>query len=470
MDPITKMAQEFMGSWLRFRQTGKVRLFRIDTDPSMHHDLGRIFRAIEMSPDNRSPYFIFDTPFLNRHEFFEAAVRKLGSDYALIREGLSNDGVSVGELNFNSERTQDSAATFAQSVESVWNQVKSQFEYLMLIFLPQKIELRKDWATAIEELLLMFRSSKVRIAVADTPERFLAELQDRYGKESMVGKFFISQSTLQEYLLKIAAGGFGALNREGRSDDASVKAHKPAEDASKSLKANGHASAQSPDPAGLSPYEAARLRTCMAKAAIASAEGKVEASLEALRDGRTICQRNGLLTHDAILLMAMANTLIAAQRHTQALEYYDEAIAVATRAAAPVVVMQARMGTASVLFRVQNYERAAASYQQAADDATAAESEIMRIEALRMAGTCHNLRGRPDAAAACWNQALGAGTKISLREFDASTIDQIGNEFVAMCEKNGLAEQAKSIKQQIETIRVQALLREREQTAVNLSA
>jgi tetratricopeptide (TPR) repeat protein len=469
MDPITKMAQEFMGSWLRFRQSGKARFFRIDTDPSMHRDLWRIFRAIELSPDNRSPYFIFDTPFLNRQEFFQAAVQKFASDYALIREGLSKDGVSVGELKLDPECTREPGAALAHSVESAWNQVKSQFEYLMLIFLPQQIELKEDWPAAIEELLVLFRSSKVRIAAADTPEGLLAELQAGYRKESVAGKFFISQSTLQEYLYKTAAGGFGALNDDGHSD-ASAKVHKPAEDASKSVNNNGQASSQSAGPAGLSPDEAARLRICMAKAATAAADQKIEDSLAALGEARTICQRNGLLTHDAILLMAMANTLIAAQRDTEALEHYDEAIAVATEAAAPVVVMQARMGAASVLFRAQNYDGAAGTYQLAADDSTAAESEVMRIEALRMAGTCHNLQGRPEVAAGCWNQALDAGAKISPTEVDASTIHLIGKEFVAMCEKNGLLEQAKSVKQQIETMRLQAVLRAKEHATVPLGA
>jgi len=464
MDPITKVAQEFMQSWQRFRQSGKARLYRIDTDPSMHRDLWRIFRAIEMSPDNRSPYFIFDTPFSDPNTFFDAAIKKIAADYALIREGLSKDGVQVGELNLVAGTPGEPEAEFAKAVESVWDQVKSQFEYLLLIFLPQQIEAKAEWPFVVEKLLLLFESSKVRLAVADTPEGLLTDVCARHPARWLAGKFFISKTDLQDYLFKVAAGGWAALTGKGASAQSQPQASQ-ASAAPVTTTACEDTSTNPPAPKVLAPDEAALLRTCMAKAATASADHKVEESLEALREGRVVCRRNGLLTHEAILAMAMANSLLAAQRDTDALEHYDEAIAVATRAETPVVVMQARMGAASVLFRAQNYDRAAESYQQASEDAVAAGSDIMRIEALRMAGTCHNLQGRPDAAAACWNRALSSGANIPSAEIEASTIDQIGSQFVAMCEKNGLTEQAKSVKQQIEAIRQQALLREKESVA-----
>jgi tetratricopeptide (TPR) repeat protein len=464
MDPITKVAQEFMQSWQRFRQSGKARLYRIDTDPSMHRDLWRIFRAIEMSPDNRSPYFIFDTPFSDPKAFFDDAIKKLAADYALIREGLSKDGVQVGELNLVTGAPGEPEAEFAQAVESVWDQVKSQFEYLLLIFLPQNIEAKAEWPSVVEKLRLLFESSKVRLAAADTPEQLLTEVCARDPVRSLAGKFFISKSALQDYLFKVAAGGWAGLASKGASAQ-SQPSESQAPAAPVTTTAGGDTSSNPPVPNVLAPEEAALLRTCMAKAATASADHKVEESIEALHEGRVVCHRNGLLTHEAILVMAMANTLLAAQKDADALAHYDEAIGVATRAATPIVVMQARMGAASVLFRAQNYDRAAESYEQASEDAVAAESDVMRIEALRMAGTCHNLQGRPDAAAACWNRALSSGANISLAEIDASTIDQIGSQFAAMCEKNGLTEQAKSVKQQIEAIRHQALLREKESVA-----
>jgi tetratricopeptide (TPR) repeat protein len=465
MDPITKMSQEFMRIWHRFRQSAKVRLFRIDTDPSMHQDLWRLFRAIEMAPDNRSPYLMFNSPFVNRTDFYRAAIEKLMADYALLREGLAKDGVHISELNPPPEPEGEPEEKFALAVLAMWENVKAQFEYLMIIFLPERIEATAEWPGTIEQLLLLFSSSQVRLAVADTPAAMLADLCDRLNKKTLAGRFFISSSALQEYLFKIAAGGWGALS--GNQPPKSQGAARQAATASAGTVTNGLAETVGSAAKILPPEEAARLRTCMAKAAVASAERKTEDAVATLREARMICNRNGLTVHEAILLMAIANTFLAGERKDEALAHYEESIVTATRAPAPVVVMQARIGLASTLFHGQSYDRAAEAYEQAARDAVAAESEVMGIEALRMAGTSHNIQGRINDAIRCWNQALGVGGNISLAEINTSTISQVGREFVDLCQRHGLTGQAQSITQQIETIKQQALLREKDHAGVS---
>ena len=448
-----------MGSWQRFRQAGNARLFRIDTDPSMHRDLWRIFRAIEMSPDNRSPYFIFDTAFSNSNEFFRTIMQRMATDCALLWEGLAADGVQLGKVQFALDAGKPPAKAFAEIVEAVWQQTKVQFDYLVLIFLPERIDDKAEWTITLEQLTILFASSKVRIAAADTAEGLLVPLCSTLPKKAFSGKFFIASNTLQEYLFKIAAGGWGALSK---SDGAAPNSSIP------STQSNGTA-AQSV-PGVLSPDEAAGLRTCMAQAATASDEHDVDNSLKALRDARTICQRNALYTHEGIIVMAMANTLVAAEQNHEAIRHYAEAANLGTAAAAAVVVMQARLGEAATWFRIQEYNRAASTYQQAAVDATAAESEVMRIEALRMAGTCYSIDGRFTETVACWSKALEGAGSISPSELNASTITQLGQDFIALCEKHSLMEQAKSVARQLDSIKQQALLREQEPVDVAVTS
>jgi tetratricopeptide (TPR) repeat protein len=456
MDPITKMTQEYMKLWRRFRQSGKFRLFRIDTDPSMHQDLWRLFRAVEMAPDNRSPYLMFDGPFANPAEFYRAAVTKFVADYNLLREGLGKDGVSIRELQLPPETEAGPEEWFVRVVHAMWDQVKSQFEYLMIIFLPERIGAKTEWPRTIERLLLLFSSSSVRVAAADTPDAMLAELCTRLGNETLAGRFFIPSSIVQEYLFKIAAGGWEAIS--GNNDTPAKPTAKPAAAAASTRAPGTGEAAPAAVPGKILPHdEAARLRTCMAKAATASAERKTEDAIQALREARAICQGNELPTHEAIILIAIANSFLARKETEPALVNYEEAIASAAQAPAPVVVMQARLGMAAALFHAENYRRAAESYEQAAEDALAAESEIMHIEALRMAGTCHNIQGRIDDAVRCWSQALGVGPTIYPPEINASTINQVGQELVNLCEKRGLIDQAKSVKQQINAIKQQAL-------------
>jgi tetratricopeptide (TPR) repeat protein len=456
MDPITQMSQDFMKSWYRFRQSGNAHLFRIDTDPSMRQDLWRLFRAIEMAPDNRSPYLIFDGPFANRTDFYRAVVKKFASDYGLLREGLRKDGVDIGELQLPPEGQSEPEEWFARLVHAIWDQVRSQFEYLMIIFLPEKIGAKAEWPRTIERLLQLFSSSKVRIAAADSPDAMLANLCATLGNQALAGRFFIPSNVLQQYLFKVAAGGWAAISGDGVTTAKPVAKSRAAASAAPVAGAGEAAPAAAPTKI-LSLDDAARLRTWMAKAATASAERKTQDAIRALHEARAICKGNELTTHEAIVLMAIGNSFLAGNETDQALAHYEEAIAIAARAPAPAVVMQARLGMASTLFHAENYHRAAEIYGHAAEDALAAESEIMRIEALRMAGTCHNLQGRTNDAVRCWSQALGVGRNISPPEINASTISQVGHDLVKLCERQGLIEQAKSIKQQVDKIKQRAL-------------
>jgi hypothetical protein len=456
MDPITRTAKEFMNNWQRFRQSRGARLFRIDTDPSMHRDLWRLFRAIEMSPDNRAPYFIFDAPFESRLEFFRICTAKLASDYALVREGLAKDGAEVAELVVPGESGPDLEHEFALTVQALWQNVERQFEYLMLIFLPSRVADRAEWQATVERLSELLEATRVRIAVADTPDCLLQGLRiDR--SKVMSGTFFISGQAVQDYMFKVAAGGWSGLAADGglTAKDVTGVNHSPRAESKAELDTRksenvppGNSGAN-----GLSPDEAARLRVSMAKAASASAGHKHDDAITALREARFICARNGLFTHEAIIVMAMANTFLAGQDDEAALKHYDEAIAIAASVPAPVVVMQARFGAGSTWFRAQNYDRAAETYEQASEDARAAESEIMRIEALRMSGACHNLRERPEDAIRCWAQALGAGSSIPAEELAASTVEQVGQAFVDLCQRQGLVEQATSVAQQVQAIK-----------------
>jgi tetratricopeptide (TPR) repeat protein len=470
MDPITRMAEEFMKAWLRFRQSGKASFFRIDTDPSMHADLWRVFRAIEMSPDNRAPYLMFTAPFCDPRQFFEAAVAKLASDYALLREGLAKDGVSINDLVLPPLFGYEPEEWFALVVETIWGHVKSQFEYLMIIFLPERVENKVDFARSIERLVALLSAPNFRIALADFQEPILLDICKKLDRQALSGRFFIPSKTLQEYLLKMAEGGWGALSDDKNASQKpatepvpEAASSKPASDAAKT---QVDSSANQILPAG----EAQRLRICMAKAATASSEQNTFGAVEALRQAQTICHRNGLATHEAIMLMAIANSFLASQSIDEAVIHYEQAAKIAAEASAPMVVMQARMGCASALFHAQSYDLAAQTYEQAAEAARKAESEVMRIEALRMAGTCHTSHGRFNLAADCWNRALETAGKLPALEVNASTFAEVGEHFAAQCEQQGLAEQAKSVRQQVDLIRRQTALRDKESSEVGVAS
>jgi tetratricopeptide (TPR) repeat protein len=489
MDPISRMVQEFKNQWLRFRQSEKVRLFRIDTAPQHHHDLIRLLRSVEMSPDNRSPYIVFSAPFRSRAEYYAAATNELKAVYALIREGLAKDGVEVGEPSLALTRWDSPEEFLAKHLAAMWSQVAKQFEYIMVILMPSAIEDKADWPKSVEQLYTLLTPLKVRLAVADGPDGLLVPLFTRFSRRGLTGRFAISDRTLQEYLFKVAAGGWAAVEGGGATavppPTANISESVPAAAARLSLPpaptvlpppatktvpakpqptltalpglpATAAVPPANGQPNVLPPDEALRFRTLMAAAASASAEQKPEKALEALHEARDVCRHNGLASHEAIVLMAIGNTHAAMEKAPDAIHYYQSSIAVARQSGAPVVAAQAGLALGSALFRANDFERAAMAYEKAAQDAKACESDILFIETLRMAGTCHNLRQKPDDAMRCWKLALLTSAKLSPAECQFSNWEQVGQAFGELCRQRGLHAQAKSIAQQVEAIKRQA--------------
>jgi len=380
-----------------------------------------------MSPDNRSPYFLFETLFASPGEFYSQAEEKIRADYGLLKEGLAKDGLHIRELGL-ATGTEQPEDCFVETILNICENAKAPFDYCMLIFLPAKIENGELWLATVDRLFDRLSScALVRVAVADTADSMLKPVSDNWNGRTHGGRFVISGESVQEYLLKVASGGWSALS------SAAPVTRTPREPPSAS--------------GVLLPDEAARLRTAMAKAAAASAAQNVEQALAALREARMVCSNNGLKAHEAITVMAMANTFLASGMRQDAITSYQQAIQLTGDAPVPVVVMQARLGKAAALFHGQNYREAAIAYEQAADDAIAAESDVMRLESLRMAATCHLMLGSFDAVTECWKRGLAS------EEAGEMNAWQTGEAFASACQRHGLVEQAKSVRQQVEGMR-----------------
>jgi tetratricopeptide (TPR) repeat protein len=450
MDPISRMVRDFTNRWKRFRQDERVILFRIDTAPRMHSDLLRLLRGLEMSPDNHSPYLIVCAAFADRAQFFQAATVQLETDYALLKEGLAKDGVTIAALSPARADARTPEEAYGRRVLAAWEHLsKAPLAGLVVILVPATLGERSGWSSSVERLVRLFSGSKVRLAAADTPEGLLTSLAEKLGRTCFSGAFLVADTTVQEYLMEIAAGGAAAAagSAPGRGAAAAVQAPL------------GPPAPPPPGTPKVLPTEAAaQLRKLMASAAVATAQNNPAAAIAALREARQLCKAVDQQVEEAVVLLAIGNNYLASQQPEQAIRHYEESASVAGEAAAPVVAAQAHMAIGSSLFRGGEYDRAAPAYELAAADSEAGESDLLRIEALRMAGTCHALRERPSDAARCWKLALGTCALTTPAELQASTFDQVATAFIELCKQRGLTEQAKSVAQEVAAIKARAAL------------
>ena len=111
------------------------------------------------------------------------------------------------------------------------------------------------------------------------------------------------------------------------------------------------------------------------------------------------------LVEEAGVRMALAGTFLAKGDGPAALRQYHKAAELGESQGALSIVGQAHLGAGGVCLTFTRYEPAAQLYELAAKAAERGKIPLLRIEALRMAGTCHGLRGAKEDALLAWVEA-----------------------------------------------------------------
>jgi tetratricopeptide (TPR) repeat protein len=108
---------------------------------------------------------------------------------------------------------------------------------------------------------------------------------------------------------------------------------------------------------------------------------------------RGLCQLYRLPLEEAAVLFALAGVSLALGVSEKAVECYRQAAEIGREEKQFHVVAQAYMGIGGVYTMSKEWLVAAKAYEMAADASKRAEVPALRIEALRLVGTCHVMRG-----------------------------------------------------------------------------
>jgi hypothetical protein len=103
---------------------------------------------------------------------------------------------------------------------------------------------------------------------------------------------------------------------------------------------------------------------------------------------------------------------------------------------------QAWLGVGAAHLKAKHPEPAALAYRTAADAAKRAEISVLRIEALRMEGTCLLMLGSKERAARVFQDAVDEGAGLGQAEREATPFPQVAKALVALLRRLGLHPQA----------------------------
>lgn len=387
MDPLTRAAESFcrqLGEG--WRRAPIVRLVA----PAQHrsHLVGSL-RLFEWAPDNRWPVCLVEAPADDLGELAEAARRQLLADLARLRKGLADDGITLADPAAFAPEPAPGLTSMAQ-LQHLADRAGEALARtgvvggLALVFVPAATPDPK----VLRRLAVTFAAwperPHVRAALAATEHADVLPVAVR---------FELDDGALHDYC--------------GQQSERQAAGAPPAE---------------------------ASLRRQFLTAADAARRNDLAAARDAYLTAAAELESQRRLVEAAVVHITLGGLAFGLADHRAALDHFDRALAHSADARQPAVLVQAHLGAAGVLFARGELAAAAARYELAASGGA---TEVLRIEALRMAGTCHLELGDRNAAARAWQSAVTDASGLASAARAQTTWKQAGEALLAQLQRSG---------------------------------
>ncbi|WP_437841687.1 hypothetical protein [Sorangium sp. So ce1153] len=390
-------------------------------------------RVWEMERENRRPFFLYEEPFIDKAGYFEGLCKRLGDDYELLRKQAAQDGVELSPFTPQDPQRVAGMPPLERAVvhvERAGALLGERLDGVLLGLLPRQVRDAAAWRQSVAALARAPWSTRVLLSFFDPPG---GPLESVLGAEG--ARFSVNRDELFDYLRQLATNK--SAGPAGPPPPVPTEAQREEYERRTGQKL-------------MSPDEGRALRTVLMDAAQHMSRGRHAEAAEAYRSARHICQAHGMLLEEATILVALAGLALAVRAPDQALECYRRAVAIGREKESFQLVAQAWLGTGAVFMMQKEYVRAAQAYEAAGDAARTAGVPTLRIEALRLAGTCHVLRGARDDAVPVWQKAVAEGAALDPQIRRMTTFREVAGELAAWLERNGLLPQAEHVRSLIE--------------------
>ena len=433
MDPITRAHQTFVREAKALFGAGKKNIVRFVTEHEHRGDMMKSLRIWEVERDNRRPFFLYEEPFRSVDTYFDGLSKQLIEDYGRIRDGAAKEGVQLPAFTLQDAARVATLEPLGRSVvhvERIAVLLGERLEGILIALLPKQIHDSATWQRCMEAWVKVPWSARVRIGLFDVPHGVLENIAGEVG-----ARFVVDRDELFAYLKQMVTNESAGppLAPKPVPTDAQKREHE-------------ERTGQSLMPA----EEGRRLRLLLVEAAEFLGQARHGEAAQAYGRARGICQLYRLRLEEAAVLFALAGMSLALGSAEKAIDCYRQAAEIGREEKQLHIVAQAYMGMAGVYMMVKDWHAAAKTYAMAADAAKKAEVPALRIEALRLVGTCHVMRGAREEAIPVWQDALREGTALDPATRKATTLAEVVNELAAFYERQGMRAQAAHVRSLVE--------------------
>jgi len=427
MDPVTIAARSFVDDARRVWRAGRSRVLRAVSSPDERRDIVKALRMMELAPDNRRPFFVYEAPFAEEGAWFDGLRAALLADYATVREGAAEEGVALPEFIPSNEPSLGPSGRAAAAVRRVGALLKGPLEGAVVALVPSHIAAPERWRAAMSGWASAPFPAEVHLALWDPPGGPLATVVP----DEAAARFAVDHDAVFEHLKRLNTAV--SAGPPAPAPPAMTPAQRAAVEAGIGRKVPSEKAGR-------------RLRQALLEAAQKMGRQDWPAAATHYLTALAVCRDEGLRTEEVMVLVALGGLCAAIGQPERALESYSLAARGATELALWPVVAQAWLGAAGLYLLAGDHRASAGAYEQTAEAARRAENGLVRVEALRLAGEGHTALGDDAAAVRCWSAAVDEGAAAPPAERGASTWRQAATGLLATLERHGLRAQAAHVR------------------------
>ena len=447
MDPITVAVKQFQQDFCEYKDNPDAWVLRVVMEPKNVGTLEKALRAEEWSPENQSPFLIFDRAYTHADETFDAMRRVVVEHYRLLQKAFDQEGTRLPDFGQVS-KANEPAVIFIEHLRRFVVCTREVLTPPFVCWLPTDVRDKRGFQKAVVALLQMAPDNGIRFVFVDEigKERLDTPLNG-LDKALVSVPFEIDEAGLIDYFKKMMSppskGRFpGTLPGSAAPDVEPPQRPGPKPPTEEEIKA---AIAETGAGPILTVAQAEQLRQLVFEAATATGQKDEASAITRQREACDLCASAGVKLEEVLMTLVLANYLLQFGDEAEAEKQYRHADALAGEARAYPQLAQVRMALGYLLLKNRRIDEAAHEYEQAAAAAVIGGATLLYFESLRMAGTCHLQRHCKQEAYLCWKAAVEKGKKASADEIRVSSFLDVAGALIKLLKDIGLIEQAKAV-------------------------
>ena len=447
MDPISEAIEGLQSDLVAFREDDGARILRLISDPKDGSLISKTIRAEEWQPENRSPFLVFDTAYNNDLDAFSGMSRTVREHYALLRGGVAEEGTDLPEFGTEPGSETDPLQSMADHVRRFAVATEDALEPPVFCWLPTSLSTASAWVDSVIGLMRALWDTPVRFILLDDGEGVLHERLETVRDLERTAEFRIDeQETLSHFgqLLSAPSLGRGPGALPGAAAPDVVPPPRPGPAAPSDAQIQD-ALKKAGLPPILSIEDGERLRRLVLEAAEASGRGDEKGTLEKQTGACHLCREAGQPLEEVLMTMLLAGYFLQFRREREAEDTYRLAEELCGNEGFYPQLSQTRIALGYLFLKNKRLGEAAAIYEQAAAAAVIGEVNLLFIEALRLAGTCHLRLGQEEDALYCWRGAVDRARSASPDEVRNTKFTDVAASLLDLLRRHGLHQQASSV-------------------------